>query len=369
MDMLKAQAMKDGLHDEHGDATPNGQVDGGATKQFRQWFGGSKVARWDGSPTVVYHGTRVSEGGIGDIQFFDRKFTQHALNRAQNIDMIGSWFSDNHDADGALMYAGANAPGDAHGGVIYPVYLAIRNPKEFGTFDELLAEFKAFHLAGPVSQDDRERNARKVQFGSADGFVDHMKGQGFDGVKIAAHSNHRSREFVDQNVWIAFDAEQVRFALSPLVPRLAAEYAVLSIDDSATAAFEDIGRNREIALILKEAAVKVAAGETGFVLHDTNGNAVGRFELGAKPDSISNNSRSGQVRLSFTLDHSALVHGRSAALSAVIGEVALRVEEAGASAHLPLAAIEPGVAGVLDIGPDQGVEVEHRMARSDGPDF
>ena len=53
----------------------------------------------------------------------------------------------------------------------------------------------------------------------------------------------------------------------------------------------------------------------------------------------------------------------------MIGEAALRVEEAGASAHLPLAAIEAGLVGVLDIGPDQGVKAEHSMVRSDGPEF
>jgi hypothetical protein len=145
------------------------------SERFSTWFAGSKVARWDGSPVVVYHGTHVRTDGAGDIYQFDRKFTAKTLGRDQNIDMIGSWFSDNHDADGALMYAGANPNPANLDGVIYPVYLSIKNPKVYATFDALRDEFKRFHGSDAVSESDRARNDRSIAQGDADGFVEHMK--------------------------------------------------------------------------------------------------------------------------------------------------------------------------------------------------
>jgi hypothetical protein len=56
--------------------------------------------------------------------------------------------------------------------------------------------------------------------------------------------------------------------------------AVLSITDTSTAAFEDIGRNQEAARIVRDAAASIAQGWNGnaFDLKDTNGNTVGTFE-------------------------------------------------------------------------------------------
>jgi hypothetical protein len=67
---------------------------------------------------------------------------------------------------------------------------------------------------------------------------------------------------------------------------------VLTIDDTSTAAFEDIGRNEEAARIVRDAAAIIEEGWDGkpFDLQDTNGNRVGTFEavevaaIGALPE-------------------------------------------------------------------------------------
>ena len=63
-------------------------------------------------------------------------------------------------------------------------------------------------------------------------------------------------------------------------PTAAHSLVVLTIDDTSTAAFEDIGRTQEAARIVRDAAASIAQGWNGkaFDLEDTNGNKVGTFE-------------------------------------------------------------------------------------------
>lgn len=75
--------------------------------------------------------------------------------------------------------------------------------------------------------------------------------------------------------------------------------AVLSIADTSTAAFEDIGRTQEAARIVREAAASIAQGWNGkaFDLRDTNGNQVGKFE--AVEDRLAGELEDGEIRLTI----------------------------------------------------------------------
>lgn len=182
-------------------------------ERFKAWFKQSHAARWDGAPKMFFHGANVYDQQ-GDVHLFDRKYTAKVFGRDQNIDMIGSWFSDSFDEEGAFKYAGAGGnPADPRG-VIYPVFLSIQNSKSYDNFDAMTDEFRAFHEASG-SPEQVARNMRNRMQGDADGFVAHLKAQGFDGIKIRSHQSPDCAEFAYQDVWIAFDASQVMFALSP----------------------------------------------------------------------------------------------------------------------------------------------------------
>lgn len=64
-------------------------------------------------------------------------------------------------------------------------------------------------------------------------------------------------------------------AITPNVPR----FAVAAIDDTSTAAFNDVGRKSEVASVLLSAAkhLRERFSEDAFPLVDTNGNRVGQF--------------------------------------------------------------------------------------------
>lgn len=174
------------------------------TEAFKAFFGDSKVVR-NGRPKMMYHGARVFSNGLGDVEVFDRKATERLLRRPQNLDMIGSWFSDNPDSDGAAKYAGSD-------GVIYPVYLSIKNPLVLNSFDDLLNAWKDENTSRFVSKEIRKLAKLNPWNGDADGFVDLLKAEGYDGIRIMPHSTARSSEFADQDVWIAFDPHQVKAA-------------------------------------------------------------------------------------------------------------------------------------------------------------
>ena len=182
-------------------------------ERFKAWFKQSHAARWDGTPKMFFHGANVYEQQ-GDVHVFDRKYTAKVFGRDQNIDMIGSWFSDTFDEEGAFKYAGAGANPSEPRGVIYPVFLSIQNSKAYNHFDEMLAEFRTFNEQA-ASPEQRARNARNQMHGDADGFVAYLKAQGYDGIKIHSHTSPTCAEFSYQDVWITFDASQVMFALSP----------------------------------------------------------------------------------------------------------------------------------------------------------
>lgn len=87
-------------------------------------------------------------------------------------------------------------------------------------------------------------------------------------------------------------------------------FVLVTLENTQTAAFADIGRNSEINRILLEAAERVRAegiGE-GFPLHDVNGNAVGRVELvdsvPREPVEISSGAN-GRVRVELDLRRDA----------------------------------------------------------------
>lgn len=89
-------------------------------------------------------------------------------------------------------------------------------------------------------------------------------------------------------------------------------HAILRID-TTSAAFEDIGRNVEMARILGVAAEQVKSGASSFAVADTNGNKVARFELVATvPDESPSHGAAPNGRVRLQVDLAGLPMGRLA---------------------------------------------------------
>jgi hypothetical protein len=82
------------------------------TAEFQRWFGDSKVVNPDGSPMVVYHGTRAAR------DFGEFKVTKD----------LGFHFASTPEAANRALTTRVGGVSQAGGARIYPVYLSIKNP-------------------------------------------------------------------------------------------------------------------------------------------------------------------------------------------------------------------------------------------------
>ena len=92
------------------------------TKEFKQWFGNSKIVNEDGSPKVMYHGTTKD---------FNEFIIAQKVNRAGMPD--GFYFTSN--VDEANNYASKN-----DGANIMPVYLNVKNPFDLSKKNKITNE-------------------------------------------------------------------------------------------------------------------------------------------------------------------------------------------------------------------------------------
>lgn len=160
---------------------------------------------------------------------------------------------------------------------------------------------------------------------------------------------------------VSFDAagaevQTVALAPAPPGPALsapsqpaAAGVAVLSITDMDTAAFRDLGRNAELAQVLADAATRIADGEKApFELADTNGNAVGMYEvLPAVPAAA---PAAGTTRLTIDLGQPGMAQDDGAQLAQIVQQAADKVVSAPAAGGNSQVATPDGqAAGVLDV--------------------
>lgn len=147
------------------------------TQEFKRWFGRSIAVDDDGKPQVMYHGS------YRDVTEFDRLASTKW--RAQSMDTVGIWFSDNPGKGGAEMYA------SGEGAAVYPVYLRIERPKVYDSFQLFL-------------RDMHEAEGRQVKdggaqgLGSAEGLREKLKAQGYDGIAFTKTSNQERYDEADE---------------------------------------------------------------------------------------------------------------------------------------------------------------------------
>jgi len=183
------------------------------TPAFKNWFGNSKVVNEDGSPLVVYHGTKNFEGN----QFKPSKKT----NRANNID--GYYFTS--DPREASNYSLGGANEIVEGAEVIPVYLSIKKPFVKGSkvTPEMLRVYQEEIIKdNPQLGENAEEYARgkaeimkergdsgrsyapsifpNISF-PTDAMQRVLKAGGYDGFQDG--SNH----------WVAFNANQIKSAI------------------------------------------------------------------------------------------------------------------------------------------------------------
>ena len=145
------------------------------TPAFKRWFGDSKVVDENGEPRVMYHSTSR------DFSIFDRlKSTER---RKVSMDTVGSWFSS--EPSKAEQYAGGE------GQNTMPVYLSIKNPKLYRSFNDFLREM---HEA--EGRKFEEQNPPGV--GSTEGLRAKLKAEGYDGIQFEQTDNESLYQDIKQ---------------------------------------------------------------------------------------------------------------------------------------------------------------------------
>jgi hypothetical protein len=146
------------------------------TKEFKSWFGDSKAVNSEGEPIVLYHGTNQ------DINEFTTQ--PGAMRDRFYAGELGSWFGD--DPKIANQFAkGVRAPRE--GGAVYPVFLSIKNPKVFDSYEDFMSATKGRRSAPAVRKD--------------------LIKEGYDGIQIKDSTTDLGGRRDD---WVAFYPEQVK---------------------------------------------------------------------------------------------------------------------------------------------------------------
>lgn len=177
-----------------------GSSDGGGgsgartgSKEFKAWFGDSKVTDESGKPMVVYHGSP-------DAKFSE--FSPKEIGTSEDQGFLAEGFYFTNKPNVAEGYA---SRGGETGGVI-PVHLAINKPFSFDVEDGQFSsdtEKKLAKLKIDFIKGDGETVARVSNPKSAAAI---LKRNGFDGVVLSADGGYK--EFV------AFKPEQIKSTLN-----------------------------------------------------------------------------------------------------------------------------------------------------------
>jgi hypothetical protein len=157
------------------------------TKEFKQWFGNSKVVDDDGNPLVMYHGTRK------DFSEFKPGLIFSSPNS-----MVANKFAAND-----MLYS-PDKPGIEPGANVMPVYVKSVNPFDYENPDhvnELFEKIKGNFAS--VSRPAAKRLLSEGQFKIIEENVDAIKDMGFDGLYV--------EEFGEKNLAV-FEPTQIKSA-------------------------------------------------------------------------------------------------------------------------------------------------------------
>jgi len=172
---------------EHGASLASGPVfsrrDLTSTPEFRRWFGDSKVVDENGDPLVVYHGSQ--KGGItaflpgshfGSANQANTLLDEKGMERDRLVSRPGK----SGEFHRRQIESGQSYEFGETDGAVYPVYLAIRNPKRVWDAGD---------------------------WGSWSEQIEQARQEGHDGLVYANHIEGNG-----EDSWIAFRPEQIKSA-------------------------------------------------------------------------------------------------------------------------------------------------------------
>lgn len=179
------------------------------TKQFREWFKGSKVVNPDGTPKEMYHGT--SNGGFTVFNTYGGKFGLFGK---------GSYFTDNPDVADSYTRKGKGQHPE-----VYGVYLSIKNPLDMDAKADITAWKRAFddadldtsYLDSVTTNEDAFRALKEnladdgyVRWEAEDIVTGLIEGMGYDGITHIGGGRYGSKDGPRHRVYIAFEPEQIK---------------------------------------------------------------------------------------------------------------------------------------------------------------
>ncbi len=174
-------ALQDGLNHsiyDAGSPVNREYLDQTETRQFQRWFKGSKVVNEDGSPKVMYHGTREENG---EFYVFDNSQAKKKGGLGFKALGEGNYFTSKK-LNGTERY----------GSRVLSVYLAIKKPLEItqGTlFKEAVEEETKINVEG--------KGYREIQ--------DILRSKGYDGVILYEGNGNIA-------IAVTFDSTQIKSA-------------------------------------------------------------------------------------------------------------------------------------------------------------
>jgi GGDEF domain-containing protein len=173
---------------------------------FMRWFGGSKVVEPDGSPMVVYHGTR------GDFSTF-----------MESVYGEGFHFGTVRQANARIGMSPAalrgykSGPGDHHEGAnVMPVYLSIKNPIRLPDMDSWPSADSWLKRISEIPLDVRDDiralikdKVRSQRFYFMRSVIELLESKGYDGI---VYQNEHEAKSARGKSWMAFKKEQIKSA-------------------------------------------------------------------------------------------------------------------------------------------------------------
>lgn len=208
-----------------------GEIGGSAagkltSEAFKKWFGNSKVVNADGTPKVVYHGTRADFTSF-DVNELGRNSDHPSAN-------IGFFFAA--DPDLASDFAGT----ERIGGQVIPVYLKMENPYHMAAKDwaEDLDFWKGVKGAiggwGAKYEDSAAHYEEMAQW---------LQDKGYDGLIIDGSADNGGYPELERDNYVVFKPAQIKSAtanyeFNPEEEDIRKEFIVekqLPIDDTSKA--------------------------------------------------------------------------------------------------------------------------------------
>ncbi len=185
--------------------------------EFKTWFGGSQVTKEDGSPAVVYHGTKTAPTTFSE----KRVGAGSTILGNYDVDRFGIFVSENPKVAEEFATQG----GETEGASIQPLFLRVEAPLDMtksgpgysdGLFNSLEAAaekkgLRGYYMARRLGElwNDKVWNLFDAdELNNPKDWIFLFKDLGFDGIKF--DEPNTSEE--NRTSWIAFDPDQVKSA-------------------------------------------------------------------------------------------------------------------------------------------------------------